>query len=255
MVVLEAYFDESGHPADPNLKVFSVGGFIAPCNLWKRWELDWTYTLNKFGIRPEEFHMKDYAHSNRAFAAWKGQEATRKGFMADLLHTFNPMFMPLGSSIVLEHYDNLAERHKNAIGNEYELCFKHVLLECLHEASHLAEGEQVSLIFEEQKEFSGLAHKAWEDLRERYADIAARVHSVTWTPEKAKFMPLLGADLLAYELREHIEELNYKAPDQRRRRYPMQWILRWLISGGGVFGKPELERLVLKLDGADGRPP
>jgi hypothetical protein len=250
MVVLEAYFDESGHPADCSLKVFSIAGFIAPCNIWKRWELDWLYALSKFGIRPEEFHMKDYAHSNGAFSGWKGQEGQRRQFLADLLHAFNPLFVPIGSSVILEHYRNLSDRHKEIIGNEYELCFKHLLLECVAEVSHCPEGEEVSLVFEEQKEFSGHAHQAYGDFRASNPDLAARIHSVTWTPKKEKFLPLLAADLLAYEMREHIEELHYKEESKRRKRYPAQWILRWLTTAGGVFGKPEFERLVLKLDEA-----
>jgi hypothetical protein len=42
----------------------------------------------------------------------------------------------------------------------------------------------------------------------------------------------------------------YKEPSQRRNRYPMEWLLRWLNNAGGTFNKTSLERLALKLDEA-----
>jgi hypothetical protein len=250
MVIFEAYLVESGHPQDPNLKVFSVAGFIAPCDLWKRWELDWRYILSVYEIEPAQFHMKDYVHSNGAFASWKGKESKRRAFLSELLRTFNPLFVPIGSSVVLEDYGKLSSAHKEMIGDEYELCFKYVLLECVDQALHCPEGETVSIIFADQKEFGGHADAAWRHWRERNPDIASRVDSVTWVTKKDNFIPLLGADLIAYELREFVEEWYYKEPSQRRNRYPMQWLLRWLNNAGGTFNKTALERLALKLDEA-----
>ncbi len=53
-----AYFDETGHPSDPDVAAFGVCGLRATCAQWLRFTYGWNGVLASEGI--QHFHMKNF---------------------------------------------------------------------------------------------------------------------------------------------------------------------------------------------------
>jgi hypothetical protein len=83
MTVFRAYYDASGVEKEPGHLV--VVGLAATDKKWGRFEARWDDVLEQYGVT--YFHMKDYAHSHREYAGWKGDEPRRAAFVAALLQT------------------------------------------------------------------------------------------------------------------------------------------------------------------------
>jgi hypothetical protein len=85
MAMMTAYFDESG---DPDNYGVVVSGFAGTVDQWVGFESDWKQAHVDFGLPDpaiHPFHMKDFAHSNKVFKDWKGDEPRRKHFMSRLI--------------------------------------------------------------------------------------------------------------------------------------------------------------------------
>jgi hypothetical protein len=85
--VFKVYLDESGSPDDTTAVV--VAGFLASLEQWIEFERNWKEAVASFGVTA--LHMRDFAHSNREFAAWKYDEQKRQRFLSRLI---NPQRSP-----------------------------------------------------------------------------------------------------------------------------------------------------------------
>ena len=74
IVALWGYFDEAGHPSDPNAHTFVLAGWIADEAQWTTLEAEWFAILNREAVRDDYgvtwFHWKDWKHGKDAFAGW-----------------------------------------------------------------------------------------------------------------------------------------------------------------------------------------
>lgn len=67
MLMLNAYFDETGDEKDLNVKIAGMAGCVAPAESWSAFEVKWQKALDNAGIQC--FHMKEFAHSRGQFAS------------------------------------------------------------------------------------------------------------------------------------------------------------------------------------------
>ena len=81
MVMLKAYFDESGHSSAPGYRPFAVGGCVAPLERWEIFEEEWKRILARFDVKC--FHATDLAAYQGEFRDWN--DARRKEFMGILV--------------------------------------------------------------------------------------------------------------------------------------------------------------------------
>lgn len=79
--VFKVYLDESGSPDDTTAVV--VAGFLATEEQWIEFERNWKDVMAAFCV--SALHMRDFAHSNREFAAWKQDEQKRQRFLSRLI--------------------------------------------------------------------------------------------------------------------------------------------------------------------------
>lgn len=75
-------FDGSGSPDGTVALV--VAGLVGKSEQWLELEKDWKRCLDGFGV--SALHMKDFAHSQGGFKAWKGDEQRRRRFLARLIN-------------------------------------------------------------------------------------------------------------------------------------------------------------------------
>ena len=61
----------------------TVAGFVSTEKKWLRFEREWNDVLTKYEV--PYLHMKEFAHSVRAFDGWKGQEDKRKSLLIELI--------------------------------------------------------------------------------------------------------------------------------------------------------------------------
>ena len=117
-----AYIDASGSGIDPNIRVISVGGFVAHEDVWAEFEGKWCAVLRQFGITA--LHMKDYAHSTGEFTAWRGDNDKRRAFMVEIAGVIrNTRVQAFGSSLPLGLYRLFNQRYclEEKIGAPYTM--------------------------------------------------------------------------------------------------------------------------------------
>src|SRR5438105_13914422 len=84
LLMLRAYFDESGRSDDLKCRYMGMGGLVATAEGWERFEPAWQAVLTEYGL--PYFHMVDYVQYRGAFkekSEWP--EARRRALMAELL--------------------------------------------------------------------------------------------------------------------------------------------------------------------------
>lgn len=82
MVMLRAYFDDSGEEMDPQHKACSLFGYATDGTKWPIFEMAWQAALDNAGM--PYFHMKEFAHFNGPFAPFRDDEKARIKFVQDL---------------------------------------------------------------------------------------------------------------------------------------------------------------------------
>lgn len=82
MLVLHAYFDETGHGNDANTKFLGIAGCLARVEVWQKVEKKWSATLESEGL--PYFHMREFAFSVGAFKTWNEDEDRRQGIYGTL---------------------------------------------------------------------------------------------------------------------------------------------------------------------------
>jgi hypothetical protein len=79
--MITGYFDESGTHEDA--VVTTVAGFIASPVAWDSFNQDWQSTLERWSVSC--LHMRHFAHSLGEYKQFKGDEASRRNFLGNLL--------------------------------------------------------------------------------------------------------------------------------------------------------------------------
>jgi hypothetical protein len=61
MLVLDAYFEETGYGDDANTRFLGIAGGLAGAEAWKKVESKWKEALDSEGL--SYFHMREYSFS------------------------------------------------------------------------------------------------------------------------------------------------------------------------------------------------
>lgn len=205
------YCDESGHPDDPNVNAFALGGCVASAENWVAFDAAWMRALedehvprDKHGYR--WFHMKDFAHSQGVFTGWSEDEERRRRLLGRLVGAMVDhdlayvgvawQFKPGESRHDLDHY--------------YYLAYRMVILY----AEPFAHGEEISFIFSLHEEINPAFYEDHHrKVREAYAS-GRNFGDLTYgNPRRST--PLQAADLIVYEVRANASNLT-------RLRWPLQ---------------------------------
>lgn len=122
------YLDASGDPTDPNIKVISVGGYIAHESVWAGIETEWPSLLARFEV--SELHMRKLAHFKGEYSKWADTPSRRDEFMraiTDVLARDDKT--PIGATLPLSVYRAFNRRYclEEAAGTAYTVALMNAL--------------------------------------------------------------------------------------------------------------------------------
>jgi hypothetical protein len=214
MLMLTAFMDETGHPDDPNSKFVGMAGLLAPSNNWERFEKQWKALLKRYDL--PFFHMKDYAHSRKAFEGWKGNETKRRELLAELMQTIRDAHaLPFGCTIPMDSYRSYPKHLQITARSPYYWVF----IGCVTQLAGLlrpARGfdETIAPVFAEQTEFQNFAMQVF-DMARANPIIGNSIDTPVFRPMQ-KLVPLQAADLVAYEVHKEADRRLYRPKDEPR---------------------------------------
>jgi hypothetical protein len=219
MVVLRAYFDESG--LHSNSGVFALSGYVAPEKEWKRLESRW-HTLLQKPLRYDNpkisakraaaiSHPLEYLHATEMEGMGKGRFRALGQRNRDYLVSSSVSIVlssgviGISSAIILPEYERLDEKTREVIGEPYLLCFQFAVTEVAKKARlFLGEdhSEDIAYIFEQHPLWQEKATNLWNSAVAQGYKTKYRMGSVTFE-DKKKFIPLQAADRYAFETYQH----------------------------------------------------
>lgn len=220
MVMLNVYFDETGHGDDPNTKYLGIVGCMQRAEDWIELEKEWANVLKTFGELPY-FHMNEFAHSDGIFKGWKGDEERRRqlyGELWKLIHAAQPLV--IGSFVKLKGYKSLFHKDfQQYLVDAYYFCY----LQCLKLLIELIlDVDSVPIntcttIFDYKKGFMDNAGKMYNDIIQRYPRHKGKIPSPVFRDMRV-ILPLQVADIIAYESYKELEERD-KGENRRAKRW------------------------------------
>lgn len=241
VLMLYAYFDESGHYRDPNEKVVSIGGCLSTLEKWEIFEKEWDELLVTFRI--ECFHATDFNSNQKEFEdkeVWN--EYRRRQFMQSALHIMDQTIdRYIGAAMPIDEWVALTPKQKAQCTNPYFMCFQDVIHSAGLEAIGYGQDEKVELVFSENtdKDIGGRKRKPFEIVNDPNEGMAYRCYKackenlpirdslgpiVFDTPKN--LLQLQAADLVAFELTKIGRKmLGPKIPFEKY-RWPFKQILK-----------------------------
>ncbi len=209
LAMLQAYFDESGHPADS--PVVNVATVVAPLENWCAFEDEWQAVLDRYQVRG--LHMKHYAQFRGDFQGWTKDR--QKEFILELLPILHRhAVFGFGCSLPMDDWKAViadAFPHWNPLAVLFRCC-----LDALQLNPQLSQGEPIECWFEDNREIRGTISQAFDDWRDEFEQ-NERFRSFGFT-KKGDIHALEAADLLAYEGRKEVCEGYVKQTGWRNRK-------------------------------------
>jgi hypothetical protein len=218
MVMLRAYFDESGMGST---SVFALAGYVAPEDEWERFETKW-HNLLQSPLRYENPKLTperaaiigrplSFLHATDMEGMGKGRfralgQQNRDYLIATSVRIIRHSgVLGIASAVIMPEYERLDERVKRVIESPYLLCFQHVIAEVAKRArAFLGEdhSEGIAYVFEQQPKWQSEANGLWIKSVEQGYKKKYRMGSVTFG-EKKDCLPLQAADRNAFETYQH----------------------------------------------------
>jgi hypothetical protein len=229
MLMLHAYFDETGHGDDANTKFLGIAGCLTSVETWKKVERRWSAALRSEGL--PYFHMREYAFSVGPFKDWKDGEARRQKIYGALWEIIlEAELVPLGGFVQLGDYkQELTGQEYHVFKDAYFLCY----LQCLRFLAQYAEFDLVSNVvtfFDDKKGFKGEARKIHDVLTHRFNGKIPppTFHDMRVVP------PLQVADIIAYESKKEFERRMFTPG--RKTRWGFDQLER--LTSRSALGEP-----------------
>jgi hypothetical protein len=228
-----AYFDESGH--DASTRVVAIGGAIAGPKQWGEHRESWKQTLDKYGI--EFLHMTDFENRQGQFKGW--DEERKRGFLSDLMCSFEEnAFFLIGAAAVVKDFKRLPFGADKGFVNPWYFCYQNCFQEALNPYFFLepkfagVETEFSNIracFFEAHRQYTwgpvlfAIAHERDLERLER-GEKRQRLDGIIGWGTKQTSVHFQLADLIAYELRKHVENSVFQGG--RPTRWPMRQLLK-----------------------------
>lgn len=219
LAMLEAYFDESGHPADS--AVVSVAAVVSTENGWHAFEQKWNRILRRYRVPGLHLHMTDFESRRGTFAQWPIEEEKRVQCIGELAAILkNHIRYGCVVSMDLEEW---REPLREAFGHlpDYDpnrtplIVLLQTCLEEIDRSSRLPRTQDIACMFEKTDFLARAPHhfEQWINtwgLHEKFKSFGFA--------GKYEFPGFQGADLLAYEGRKHLVNQRRSAQTRPERK-------------------------------------
>lgn len=230
---ITAFFDESGHSA--STRTVAMGGAMTSPKRWGELRVKWKAALQRQGV--QVFHMTDFENRQGEFKGWN--EAHRRELLTELFAAMADCPMTIiGAVAVVEDFKLLDANIRKQLMDPWYLCYH----ACFHEAltsgilfvdpkNEGIELEDVRIracFYELHRQYTWgpiLFHMASKAAKEW---AGAYQHGIIGFGSKQTTVHFQLADLIAYEIRKHVENAIYK--QGRPTRWPMKQLLKGMMT-------------------------
>lgn len=206
--MLKAYFDESGHTADPGVRAFGIAGLRALCEQWFTFNERWLSLIEPEGIRC--FHMKEfYSGHATPYRDWSLEKKER--FLMSLLDVIETVKPPIGAMQSLAEDLQDRETIQNAYREAYHGAIRSAVITSPDEAKDhfiFARHEEIS-----REDMADYHKRVMDGYRRVLSD--PRVGSIAFG-EPPDLPPLQAADYIAWEFRRHVHDPSAVRPTFKR---------------------------------------
>jgi hypothetical protein len=195
MAMLTLYLDESySHPPAP--LIYTVAGYIATVNEWRKFQKEWRRELDRAGI--DFFHMTTFEARRKEYEGWSNEK--RVEVLKRLHRSIHRRILTgFASSVVVADYNEVMNPNiRRGYGEPHEFavvaCMKYIRDWGNQNGYH----EPIAYVLESgsdrQKIVNAVFNHMDEEQRREY-----RIGSWTFA-DKRDLNPLQAADILAYEM-------------------------------------------------------
>jgi Protein of unknown function (DUF3800) len=230
MMVLTAFVDDSG--SDTQGPAYVLAGYVSDVDSWEKFSVEWQRILDEHP-RICYFKMSEAESRRGCFAGWDREDITNK------IHTFIPVINKYVKCIIecvfwQEHYDvamswflakmlPLVEVGKKELltrfGNPYFLAFCMIMKDYSQRLEMEHSDDIVDFIFDTQEELGEKAVGYWMAMREFFPEKYRKyIPNEPVHRDEKIFLPLQAADLIAWQTRRRLEDLNIRKIKEKRKR-------------------------------------
>lgn len=199
VIVLKVAMDESGvHDDSP---VLTVGAYIARPRQWQAWTKAWNVQKRPIGV----FHAVDCANLRGEFDGWDGDR--RDDYVRDLLPVIANAKLPgVVIGIHLHEFEKAMKGRDDLRAicpTPYEACFHWVVQSIMNIASEHGSRDRIGFIHE-TNDYRQQALEAFAWIKQNGNPLGAVIG--LQFADKADYVPLQAADVLAYEGNKRIRD-------------------------------------------------
>lgn len=226
-----AYFDESGHSA--STPVVAIAGAMSTPKGWSALREKWTSTLAKYKINV--FHMTDFESRQGEFLGWS--EDRKRAMLGELFGAIEDApLMLVGAAVVVAHFNELDSNKQRILMDPWYVCYQSCFTEVLSSVYVFSPVEEGI-----EPEFADIRACFFESHRQyKYGPaLFALTHEKVRSHALMKTRGIIGwgskqscvhfqlADMVAYELRKHIENSLFGLG--RPTRWPMKRFMKMIF--------------------------
>lgn len=218
MVMLAAYFDESGtHKGSP---ILAVAGYVSTVPKWKRFQREWMEALRTAKV--DCFHMSEYENRKGIFADWSQRK--RIAVIKRLTEIIKTNALHgVAAAVIVNDYKEIVGQAKGTF-SPYTFCVVRCMVQIARWAKKSYQEGRIAYIFENGAGYGGEIEKKKMDLiSNTLVKEAYRYQSLTFC-NKRTLIPLQAADVIAYETMKHCKN-HYLSDNKQDPRKSLQNLL------------------------------
>lgn len=215
-MALVVFADETGthDPAgtQPGSEVACVAGYLSWIDDWIKFCDLWKKTLEEYKV--EVFHMSDFARddgNDPSTPYYQWNQERKDEFIHKLIAIARDNTLAgIGGLLTVKDYNEIVPQWlKDIIKHPYYFCFQLFFQETLKTLKDRFEipfpsEEKVLFFFDKQQEFNEYAIKVAKNIQKLH-DVDDRIGGISFE-DKATYLPLQAADLLAYRIRKRLTQ-------------------------------------------------
>jgi hypothetical protein len=246
VLVLDGYFDESGtHAGSPAV---AVAGYLSTPEQWALFASEWATVLKEWGI--PYFHMADFAMGAPPYNTWP-IEVREPRFARLTQIIYDHAVATVGHVIPMPEYERaLSEGAKRISGGAYGLGAVCTFMEVSKLLQPQFPSARVAYVFDQGCLGAGQVLKVFQsNVKDPKDQEWFKLLSLKFENKK-KFLPLQAADILAYELFQHLpRQLGISSRQPRDKHLTM--LARVALRSWGYLNEEELRKWSAVLTLAD----
>ncbi|MGA7563539.1 MAG: DUF3800 domain-containing protein [Desulfobaccales bacterium] len=203
-LVIQGFFDDSGHQADPQNEFVCVAGYLADVNHWQLFATEWKYQLIRHNISC--IHMKDLVPLQGEYKELGWNNDKRDTVLLEFLNIIKESeLIGFGISIDVRAWKILPPRIRKQFGNVHYFCFARIIRNIVDRLKKMEAHDIINVIFDTNPEFGSRRFSLLSDIRKHDPEAAKHIGSLAFADGKL-YSALQAADILAWETRKELTQ-------------------------------------------------